>query len=167
MLAKKHKWFGPLSSLLGMIMVPIALIEAVGISYCLYWIINYALFYVTIIALAPFYYAFYVSWVNYEYGLWSSAVVYIQIYMAITLFCLTFFSKEKKMDGKRTLKLILYPTIIYCVINIGFYDLLKWLHRFESMEEVIHKPVILVFSFFSLPYVGLINIYHFAVAVPI
>jgi hypothetical protein len=67
-------------------MVPIAMIEAVGISFCLYWIINYALFYVMIIALAPFYYAFYVSWVNYEYGLWSSAVVYIQVYMGIILF---------------------------------------------------------------------------------
>ena len=60
---------------------PFAFLSAIGLSYCLYWVLNYGIFYAIALLIAPFYYLFFYSWKYFVFGEWSAAVVYLQFYI--------------------------------------------------------------------------------------
>jgi hypothetical protein len=48
--------------------LPFVMLAAACVSFCLYWILNYAVFYTVLLIAAPFYYLFFYSWAYFEFG---------------------------------------------------------------------------------------------------
>lgn len=121
----KDKWNLEAASLL--LFLPFAIIPAAAISFCLYWVINYGLYYLTILIMVPVYIAVYLAWKEYEFGAWISAPVYLEIY----IFFIYIFNKITRgedwndMTKKvRAAVLVGASGFIYIVFNIGFYYLI-------------------------------------------
>lgn len=121
----KDKWDLEAAGLF--VFLPFAIIPAAAISFCLYWVINYGLYYLAILIMVPLYIAVYLAWKEYEFGAWISAPVYLEVY----IFFIYIYNKIARAEDwndymnkkARAIVLLGGSSFIYILFNIGFFYL--------------------------------------------